>query len=253
MYEEDRSSEWSSMPGILNFISVDLETTGLSAARERIIEIGAVKYREGKPVETFSEFVRQEIPIPERIVALTGITQDDIKDAPFETEQMTKFLEFASEDTVFLGHNLGFDFSFLAMAAARMGLTIEKQGLDTLKISKKCCYDMDERTLSALCDHFGVVNEAAHRAYCDAKATAEVYLCLLEQYGSEYPEVFRAEPLVYKPKKVEPATEKQIKYLKALLDYHGIEADINYGTLTKSEASRRIDAIILNYGLMNRN
>lgn len=236
------------MTGVLDFISVDLETTGLSASRERIIEIGAVKYRNGRPVETFSEFVRQEILIPERIVELTGITQEDIKAAPFETEQMTKFLKFAEEDRVLLGHNLGFDFSFLVMAATRMNAEIEKLGIDTLKISKKCCHDMEERTLLALCDYYGVVNESAHRAYCDAKATAEVYLCLLEQYGDEYPEAFRPEQLVYKPKKVEPATEKQIKYLKALLDFHGIEADINYGTLTKSEASRRIDRIILNYG-----
>lgn len=235
---------------IKDFICVDLETTGLSAARERIIEIGAVKYRNGAEVERFSEFVRQEIPIPPRIVELTGIRQSDVDAAPFETEQMNKFLEFAADDRVFIGHNLNFDYSFLAIAAGRMNITLEKLGIDTLKISKKCCADMPTRTLEALCCRYGIINESAHRACCDAKATAEVYLKLLEEFGGEYSEVFEPARLEYKVKKTEPATEKQKRYLKALIEYHGLAADINFGTLTKSEASRRIDGIILNYGLM---
>ena len=236
------------MSFIKDFVCVDVETTGLSAEKERIIEIGAVKYRNGVPVEEFSEFVRQEIPIPQRIAELTGIAQTDIDSAPFESEQMEKFLAFVAEDEVIMGHNLGFDHSFLTMAALRINRDFRKKGIDTLKIAKQCCADMPERKLSAMCERYGVVNEAAHRAYCDAKATAEVYFGLLKEFGESSPEAFKPVEMCYKPKKTEPATDKQIKYLGALLRYHGLQADINYETLTKSEASRRIDNIIASYG-----
>lgn len=236
------------MSFIMDFICVDVETTGLSAEKERIIEIGAVKYRNGEPIEHFSEFVRQELPVPQHIIELTGITQAEIDNAPYETEQMERFLAFAAEDQVILGHNLGFDHSFLSMAAFRLNRDFRKMGIDTLKIAKQCCSEMPERKLSAMCERYGVVNESAHRAYYDAKATAEVYFGLLKEFGASRPEVFKPVEMCYKPRKTEPATEKQVKYLRSLLRYHGISADINYETLTKSEASRRIDNIIANFG-----
>lgn len=232
---------------VKDFICVDLETTGLSAAKDCIIEIGAVKYRDGKPVETFSELIKPNISIPARITELTGISDADVADSPTETVQMKKFLEFASEDSVFMGHNLGFDYSFLTMAAARLGTGLEKMGIDTLDIAKKCT-DLPSKTLENLCLHYGIVNRSAHRAYCDAEVTAKLYFSLFEEYGEAYPAAFSPKELTYKIKKTEPATERQKKYLKDLLEYHKISADINYGTLTKSEASRRIDNIIFEHG-----
>lgn len=230
-----------------DFICVDLETTGLSAARDCIIEIGAVKYRDGKPVDVFSELVKPNVSIPPRITELTGISDADVEGKPTESIQMTRFLEFASEDTVFMGHNLKFDYAFLTMAASRLGITLQKQGIDTLFIAKRCS-DFSSNTLGKLCEHYGIVNKSAHRAYCDAEVTAQVYFSLFEEFGALDSEAFSPRQLTYTIKKTEPATERQKKYLKALLEYHHISADINYGTLTKSEASRRIDNIIFTYG-----
>ncbi len=230
-----------------SFVAVDVETTGLSVKKEQIIEIGAVRYADGAEVERYSTFVRNEKRIPDRITELTGITGEMLKDAPSEAEAVKGLLYFIGADVI-LGHNIAFDFSFIRLAAARFGTDFLAYGIDTLKIARKVLPDIPGRSLGELCDYYNIRNEAAHRACSDARAAAEVYFRMRAGFPDDR-ELFLPYRLEYRIKKQEPAMEKQKKYLNDLLIYHKINLNINWENLTKSEASRRIDTIIREYGL----
>lgn len=233
----------------MRYIAVDIETTGLSPVKDKIIEIGAVKYENGNAIASFSSLVHaQIISVPERIIELTGITDEMLQDAPTEQEAMAQFLEFATEDFPLLGHNIRFDYSFLKVASLRMGLSFERDGMDTLHLSRVCCSEMPSKTLSALCEKYDIRNEHAHRAYEDAIATATLYEKLKQDYAETNPELFKPQQLVYKEKKQEPVTAKQIRYLEAILAYHKLDLKPAYEQMTKSEVARLIDTLLNRYG-----
>jgi len=235
----------------LTFTALDVETTGLSPEKDKLIEIGAVKYQDGKAVDTFSALINPGIPIPEKITSLTGITGDMVKDAAKEKETIAAFLAFADTDVI-VGHNIGFDFSFLKTAAVRHGYTFEKAAVDTLKLARKFHADLPSKNLGSICAHYQIVNERSHRAYHDAQASADILFKMAEEFEEKDAKAFEAELLFYKPKKQEPITLKQRKYLLDLRAYHKIEDEIDLDTMTKSDASRMIDKIILENGMIMR-
>ena len=158
-----------------------------------------------------------------------------------------------------LGHNLKFDYSFLKTAAKQMGVSFEKKGLDTLFLARKFLSELPSKNLATVSSHYGIVNERAHRAYEDAKTTAEVYFAMQRQFAGNEPEAFLPREMQYKVKKVEPATDRQKNYLIDLLKYHKIKIEAFFaenGTtidaLTKSQASKMIDGMILQYGRIKR-
>ena len=233
----------------MRYIAVDIETTGLSPIKDKIIEIGAVKYENGTAIASFSSLVHaQIISLPERIIELTGITDEMLQDAPTEREVMTQFLEFATEDFPLLGHNIPFDYSFLKVASLSMGIPFERNGIDTLKLARVCCPEMSSKTLSAMCEKYDIHNEQAHRAYEDAIATVTLYEKLKQDYEETNPSIFQPQPLVYKEKKQEPVTPKQIRYLEAIIAYHKLELKPAYEQMTKSEVARLIDTLLNQYG-----
>ncbi|MGN1085356.1 MAG: exonuclease domain-containing protein [Lachnospiraceae bacterium] len=233
----------------MRFTAVDIETTGLSPEKERIIEIGAVKYADGVQTAVFSTLVRpQTAELPERITALTGITEAMLKDAPEEAEAMRSLLHFLEGEHILLGHNIPFDYSFLKTAAGRLGEVFDYQGIDTLFLARQCRPELPRKTLTALCEEYAITTECAHRAEEDAVAAAQLYFHLLEQFGEEHGEAFLPKPLEYRPKKTEPATKRQCSYLKGIITAHGLDLAPDYGTLTKSEASRLIDKLLAKYG-----
>ena len=157
-----------------SFISVDIETTGLSPVKDKIIEIGALKVVEGKVIEEFDILIDPRVELPERIVELTGISQDMLTGRPTIEEVLPKFLEFA-KDLPLLGHNIVFDYSFLKTAAAKQKLVFERKGIDTLQIARTLLSDLESKSLEALCQYYGIVNKKHHRAFEDAKATMMLY------------------------------------------------------------------------------
>ncbi len=229
-----------------SFVVVDLETTGLNAKKDKIIEIGAIRVEEGKQTGTFETFVNPGRVLPEKVQDITHITDKDLEGAPYIEEVIPKYLEFAG-DYPLLGHSIIFDFSFLKRAAVNCGFSYERSGVDTLAIARACMPDM-KKNLPSLCGHFGITYEP-HRAFEDARATLELYRILEEQFCKEEKEkLFLPRELKHQVKKDRPATKSQKKYLLKLLNYHSITAEYNLDRLTRSEASRYADSIISQYG-----
>lgn len=244
----------------MNYVAFDIETTGLSPKYEKIIEIGAVRVRDGKVQETFSTFVNPGKSLPARIVELTGIHNGDVADAPYIEGVLDGFLSFTGDD-VLLGHNLLFDYSFMKKAAVNQKKTFDKSGIDTLRIARRFLNDLESKSLGFLCEYYHIFLEA-HRALNDAVATHELYQALAREYGDSEPDTFMPRPLVYNVKKESPATPRQLAYLQGLaeryhLEYEGFwlapvasvtDEQIDLERISKSEASRLIDKLLAVYG-----
>ncbi len=232
---------------IKDYVCVDIETTGIRPKWDRIIEIGAVKVRDGEEVDTFSELIYPGIQVPWRITELTGITDEMLKGKSKIDDIMPEFVKFIGDDLL-LGHNIRFDYSFLKQNAMNLNIEFEKRGMDTLKIARKTLPRLESRALDYLCAFYHIKDENHHRAFNDARATSRLYLILMEQFGAEYPEIFQPYEFSYKVKKMQAITDKQKKYLMNLMKYHKIPVDFDIDTLSKNEASRKIDKILSEKG-----
>ena len=229
------------------FVCFDIETTGLNLSNAEIIEIGALKVKEGKVSHVFSEFIRPMNGIPKHITELTGINDTMVEDSDPVDIVVRRFIDFVADD-ILIGHNIMFDYSFIKTAANREKLHFEKMGIDTLGLSRKLHKELDSKSLESMCKHYNIINRNAHRAYDDAKATALLYVNLCNGFFQENPSVFKPKPLLYKVKKIQPITNRQKKTLIDLIKYHKIDNILCDDTLTQSEASRLIDKINLQYG-----
>ncbi len=227
---------------IRDYIAFDLETTGLSVEENQIIEIGALKVKDGKVVDRFMEFLKPDEPILPRITEITGITTEMVANARSTEKIIQDFVLFCGND-ILVGHNILFDYQFCKKYANTYGLPFEKKGIDTLKIARKVHKDFESKSLGALCKYYKILNQAAHRAYYDALATAKLYQCLAHHFEEKDPKLFEPAQLQYKRKKIQPATAKQLAFLQALCEERKIKTK-NMDAMTKSEASRTIDRII---------
>ncbi len=232
---------------IKDYVAFDLETTGLNVENDCIIEIGALKVRNGKVVQRFMEFIKPEKPISAMISNITGITNEMVSNARDTSEIIRDFVEFCKDD-ILVGHNIMFDYKFMKKYANIYGCHFEKKGIDTLYISRKCLCNLESKSLEALCSHFNVQNQAAHRAYFDALATAKIYHILAHDFEEITPKAFEPRQLQFKPKKTQPCTAKQIEYLKALCCAHHLNFEEDYCNMSRSEASKCIDRIISEHG-----
>ncbi len=234
------------------YICFDLETTGLNVEEDEIIEVGAVKVVEGRLTEQFTCFVNIHKPLSPFITELTGISDGMLTKEGYEKQPVIEeFVKFC-DGYELLGHNLMFDYKFMKTGASFYGLPFEKKGIDTLDLARKFLPDLPNKKLGTLCEHYGYTNTNAHRAVYDARATAYCYEQMVKQFGADNPKKFEPSPLLYRPKKWEPATAKQKRYLNDLLKYHKIENKTPMENLSKSEASKLIDSIILKHGIMKR-
>lgn len=167
------------------FICFDIETTGLSAARDKITEIGAVKVENGVITDTFSTFANPEMPIPQKITQLTGITDDMVKDAPSQSDAVGAFLEFAG-DNVLVAHNAPFDTSFIAKACEDMGREYNYTSIDTVAISRAILTDIKNCKLDTVAKFLRLGDFNHHRANDDAEMLARIFINLCQRLTDDY-------------------------------------------------------------------
>lgn len=229
-----------------SYVSLDLETTGLSPKHDKIIEIGAVKIIDGKIVDNFSEFVDPGRKLTENVISLTGITEEDLKDAPSPKEVIPALLEFIG-DLPLVGHRILFDYSFVKQEAVNLKLSFEKEASDTLKISRACFPELPGKKLTDMCENY-CIEYRAHRALNDAEATAKLYEYLKRDFEEKYPRIFEPQKLNYQVKKESPARKSQIERIEALVERNKVDCPYDLSKMSKNEASRYYDILIARYG-----
>jgi DNA polymerase III subunit epsilon len=167
------------------FVVLDLETTGLSAATDRITEVGAVKVRGGEVLGELRTFVHPGRPIPPGITAVTGITDAMVRDAPGLPAILPTVMRFL-DGAVFVAHNAAFDLGFLRAAAQRTGHgAFDPVVLDTARLARRLVRDeVRDCRLATLARFFRAPVRAEHRALADARTTVDVLHGLIERAGS---------------------------------------------------------------------
>ena len=167
------------------FICFDIETTGLSALKDKITEIGAVKVVNGEIVDTFSTFANPEMPIPSKITQLTGITDAMVKDAPSQSEAVSAFLEFAGGN-ILVAHNAPFDTSFIRKACQNMGVDYAYTSIDTVAISRAILPDIKNVKLDTVANYLRLGKFNHHRATDDAEMLAKIFIALTRRLETDY-------------------------------------------------------------------
>jgi DNA polymerase III subunit epsilon len=153
---------------------IDIETTGGSAACERITEIAVVVHDGSKVIETFDTLVNPERSIPTYITQITGISDAMVADAPKFYEIAKKIVQL-TEGAVFVAHNVRFDYGFVQEEFRRLGYTFSRQQLCTVKLSRVAFPGLRSYALGNLIQHFGIKVNDRHRALADTLATVEIF------------------------------------------------------------------------------
>ena len=163
------------------YIIFDLETTGLSAATERIIEIGAVKVQNGEILESFDLFVDPEKAITPEITRLTSITNEMVAGAPKEAEALEQFFRFCDGCDILVAHNADFDMGFLRAAIRRCGREEDPVQIDTLVMARAMYPELKKHKLDTIAERLGVTQKHHHRADDDARVLAEIFLKMVQK------------------------------------------------------------------------
>lgn len=244
-----------------SYVAVDLETTGLNPAVDRIIEIGAVRVIDGIATEEFSALISPGKSLSGQITALTGITEELLRDAEGIETVLGPAVDFL-DNLPLLGHHIIFDYSFLKQAVisqkpgfesgALKGKSFEKEGIDTLTLCRRFMPRQEKKNLAAAARYFGVREAPSHRALADAWTAHLLYQAIRKQFFTECTDEFKGKLLKYKVKKQQPATKRQKEVLQDLIKCHKIGISVQTSGLTQSEASRLTDQIIFRYGRIKR-
>ncbi len=193
-------------------IIFDVETTGLSFASDRLTEIGAVKLKNLQVVDSFNTKVNPKKHIPEKITELTGISDDDVKDAPEEKEAVEKFMEFCGNNPVLAAHNANFDTTFINEVCRRHSIDFKYNWIDTLILCQAMLPEMGRHKLNLVAKQLKLGKFDHHRASDDALMLAKIYIELVGRLVNEK-QLKTLDELNYK------AGEIEVKKLKS---YHQI-------------------------------
>ncbi|WP_077610996.1 PolC-type DNA polymerase III [Clostridium sp. Marseille-P2415] len=161
------------------YVVFDIETTGFSSSRNRIIEIGAVKVQNGVITDKFSTFVNPDVPIPFEIEQLTGINDNMVLPYPKINEILPQFLEFCG-DAVLVAHNASFDVGFIAYNAAQLGLAFAPTVIDTVALARHLLPSLNRYKLDTVAKALKISLENHHRAVDDAGCTAEIFVAFVK-------------------------------------------------------------------------
>ena len=162
------------------FAIVDVETTGGRASSDKITEIGIVIHDGKQIIDTYESLLNPQTYIPPGIVRLTGIDQEMVKDAPLFHEIARDIVEF-TEGSIFVAHNVRFDYGFLREEFKRLSYTYTRKQLCTVRMSRKAFPGLNSYSLENLIRHFGIPTDARHRALADALATANLLERILDK------------------------------------------------------------------------
>lgn len=168
-----------------SFVVADVETTGLSASRERIIEIALVKVKNLQIVEKFSTLVNPQRAIPSFITSFTGISDEDVQLSPVFYQIKDKISEII-EDSVLVAHNLPFDYSFFRNEFKLAGEKFETAAsICTLKLSRKIFPSLKSKSLGSVASYLRIKNPNSHRALADAETTARILIKIIKKLKRE--------------------------------------------------------------------
>ncbi len=161
------------------FVVFDLETTG-SSTPSRVIEIGAYRVKGGSIIAEFQTLVNPEMPVPAFITALTGISDEMVKDAPKFSDVAAGFLNFIG-DSVLVAHNAHFDMHFLNLEIGRIyeDYRVANPCLCTVQLSRKLLPQIENHKLKTVAEYYSVDLVNHHRAAPDAFATAQIFVNFL--------------------------------------------------------------------------
>ena len=167
-------------PGTGDYTVIDLETTGLKAASDSIIEYGALRVRDGAPVEELTMLVCGAEKIPPEITALTGLSAAELQQGADPREALQRFLAFIGKDPL-VGHNIAFDLEFLRMACKQYGFPIPtNRQTDLAQLARRKLTRIANYKLVTLAQHFQLAEKVEHRALPDCRLIQQVYCKLKE-------------------------------------------------------------------------
>lgn len=175
-FRADRSKKGKSLVSCLDeYTVIDLETTGLDSYWDDIIEIGALKIKNGIVIDSYSSLVKPDEEISDFISKLTGITNEMLLDAPNMESVMPDFLDFIG-DSILLGHNVHFDINFLYdKSMSIFNEPFSNSFVDTMRISRKLFPDFNNHKLNTLIRNFSLEKRGFHRALDDCHYTYQIY------------------------------------------------------------------------------
>ena len=200
---------------------LDLETTGISITTEKITEVGIMKVKNGEVIDEFEIFVNPEKPIPQRVVEVTNITDEMVKDAETIDKVFPKILEFVG-DSIIVAHNASFDVGFLKHNAKLLGYEFNNTYIDTLPLAKDLFPDLKKYKLGKIADSLGIEVDVAHRALADVDTTVKVFNVMLKKLKDKG---------INTVDEIDSATkdpEAQKEEFKKQRSYHAIILDKNY-------------------------
>ena len=193
-YEDVKTSNITPKGKYNEFVVLDTETTGLTPSRDRIIELAAIRFVDGMPVEKFETLINPEKEIPQEVTKINHIDNDMVKDFPRISEVLPSFEEFVGNCPV-IAHNLEFDLKFLYYSGCSF-FEEKRKFYDTLEQAQKLLrkansrheaeeeYDVENYKLATLCEYFNITIPCKHRAAADAIATGKLFLALVEEKQS---------------------------------------------------------------------
>ncbi len=238
-------------------IVFDIETTGLSVQNCKITEIGAVKIKNGKIIDTFNTFVDPEVPIPEEIVQLTSITDEMVKGAPKVEEALVMFLNFVGgEHKLLVAHNADFDTGFIRYAAKECGITFNNPYLDTVALSRYINPSLKKHKLDTLAEYYELGDFNHHRACDDAAMLAEIYFKMIKSMREQDIKSFEqlkhdmganSNPLSLKPyhQIILVKNKAGLKNLYKLISYGFLKYYKRHPRIPKTELEKHRDGLII--------
>ena len=195
----------------VTYCVLDIETTGISRYTEKITEFGIMKVKNGEVIDTFECFVNPEKPIPQRVVEVTNITDDMVKDAETIDKVMPKVIEFVG-DGIIVAHNANFDVGFIKYNAEKLGLEFSNTYIDTLALAKELFPDFKRYKLGIIAEKLGIKVDVAHRALADVETLVAVFNVMLQNLR---------EKEIFDLKDLDQMLAKDVNY-KTLPTYHAI-------------------------------